>query len=943
MNGNHEKEKSVKEEESVVLEVDSNSRGNLSSAGSNWATPGWSIREYVHDLLPQFTWRVGVFFLVLILSLNAIGLSTIFTTRQNQIDSRRLEAQSLATYYSAFFSKELQSALLPMYSLAAFITRVPALTDLSGIAQNFKLVPREDGKVYRNVSGIPQSTLNIFSGTCSDILQLTSLSPTMISLQLAPRGIITMTYPAAGNEGATGYDQLEDPTRAPDSLRTISSGEFTMSGPVLLVQGGYFLIGRLPLFVNVDVPGSMDTRKIAGVEREVVAGKNFWGFVTCLFNYPLLLNQSGILQELKSKGIIYNLTRLDVSYASGKAVQSVKVVSSSSSHPIGDGVTVTVQVPNNDWNLTISYVNGFAPRWVNPAIVAVVVCSFFLSCLMIFILLVYKKKRQFEIEGDSCLSEKMREIRRRLRLNKEDGFFLSHEAVPFWRMRESVVFLQRRHLEAAAQLALWRDFDINQVDALYACIVGEEQEQEQEQEQGEQEKVEEQQGKARKHRSHQYHAFRSWLLDVSTNLLQPDYDEAIEHLHEHEHEQDSTEEERQSHVSNTSSFASEATMRVSNCHERFEYFKVKVSKIRIWKDEKCALFRKLKGSVRAYMDELAGLCHYRFEQLVREVGGAELIKLERLKIFEMGPATIDEEGDEERNDAEVGREVIKFRRPSDILIPDQPTFPDLRGMFEGGLTEENWLQMAAVRQDTVGAIRPTSIDKAEREAESMSSVYLCRRVKASSWIPSSTNEDVFIHQLYRRATLLKEEFDKAVLAVIDQHCTFDGRKDFKKRARSYDKVAGHTFSMRRCKFEAAPGTLSVHFAAIKTINRMQAKLEKYKNIRPWPLSACILDPVRISIVCTSPAHVLEVMKWFQEGGQSSKLRVCRVKNKFAYDKQDVQDGYRDLSLAVLFQGPRNLRIIGEIQLHDLSLYNLKTKMHRLYRVNRSAHPDMLGT
>lgn len=48
------------------------------------------------------------------------------------------------------------------------------------------------------------------------------------------------------------------------------------------------------------------------------------------------------------------------------------------------------------------------------------------------------------------------------------------------------------------------------------------------------------------------------------------------------------------------------------------------------------------------------------------------------------------------------------------------------------------------------------------------------------------------------------------------------------------------------------------------------------------------------------------------------LKVCRVKNKFLLAEAEVQDGYRDIALNVLYQGPQGLRIIGEIQVESLA-------------------------
>jgi len=43
------------------------------------------------------------------------------------------------------------------------------------------------------------------------------------------------------------------------------------------------------------------------------------------------------------------------------------------------------------------------------------------------------------------------------------------------------------------------------------------------------------------------------------------------------------------------------------------------------------------------------------------------------------------------------------------------------------------------------------------------------------------------------------------------------------------------------------------------------------------------------------------------------LTVCRIKNKFLLSDFEAEDGYRDVSLNVLFTADNGLKIIGEIQ------------------------------
>ncbi len=77
----------------------------------------------------------------------------------------------------------------------------------------------------------------------------------------------------------------------------------------------------------------------------------------------------------------------------------------------------------------------------------------------------------------------------------------------------------------------------------------------------------------------------------------------------------------------------------------------------------------------------------------------------------------------------------------------------------------------------------------------------------------------------------------------------------------------------------------------------------------------ILDPVRVSLVCSGPAHMLEVARWFTDESALLEplLSVCRIKNKFALGQDQLVGGYRDLMLCVLTENPDGLCIIGEIQ------------------------------
>ena len=63
----------------------------------------------------------------------------------------------------------------------------------------------------------------------------------------------------------------------------------------------------------------------------------------------------------------------------------------------------------------------------------------------------------------------------------------------------------------------------------------------------------------------------------------------------------------------------------------------------------------------------------------------------------------------------------------------------------------------------------------------------------------------------------------------------------------------------------------------------------------WPLSANILDPVRASVICCEPSHILEAVSWFQEAESKigsaecyeNEFTILRAKNKFALPREEV--------------------------------------------------------
>lgn len=100
------------------------------------------------------------------------------------------------------------------------------------------------------------------------------------AVELVPDGIIRYVYPLKGNESALGLNVLKSSSQAAvGALKTIDTRNMYFSGPILLKQGEYGIIARLPLFNN---------------------GK-FWGFSAVVLKLDKFLEQTGIYNQKNDK------------------------------------------------------------------------------------------------------------------------------------------------------------------------------------------------------------------------------------------------------------------------------------------------------------------------------------------------------------------------------------------------------------------------------------------------------------------------------------------------------------------------------------------------------------------------------------------------------------------------------------------------------------------
>lgn|GEM_PF-2608095 len=150
------------------------------------------------------------------------------------------------------------------------------------------------------------------------------------ALQYAPEGVVRQIVPLAGNEAALGFSPLKDPKQRFEAQKAVDSRRLVLTGPFSLVQGGYGVVGRYPVF--------LDER--TGKER-------FWGLIQVVVRIPELLAVTS-LGSLEASGYRYELWRIDPQ--NGERV----VFARTAGQPLQDTVDAVIVVPGGQWILSVA-------------------------------------------------------------------------------------------------------------------------------------------------------------------------------------------------------------------------------------------------------------------------------------------------------------------------------------------------------------------------------------------------------------------------------------------------------------------------------------------------------------------------------------------------------------------------------------------------------------
>ncbi|MBA3057642.1 MAG: EAL domain-containing protein [Gammaproteobacteria bacterium] len=237
---------------------------------------------------------------VFVISASSAAL-LIWRGSQQDLAQARARAADLASDHAQTLQRDIERALSATYAIAALIRQG------QGYVPDFEAVAT----------------------------QMLPFYPGIAALGLAPGGVVQNVVPLAGNEMSIGFDPLKDLAQNKEAIKARDTGQLTLAGPVNLTQGGMGIVGRLPVYLNVDHEN-----------------KFFWGFTYVILRFPDALD-SARLPALIERGYAYELWRtmpgtgerqnID---ASGRAALELPVER-------------TLELPNGQWTLGVAPINGW--------------------------------------------------------------------------------------------------------------------------------------------------------------------------------------------------------------------------------------------------------------------------------------------------------------------------------------------------------------------------------------------------------------------------------------------------------------------------------------------------------------------------------------------------------------------------------------------------------
>lgn len=415
--------------------VGSSSRTINPSSSSRIIHPSSENSSSLESLMayrsPKFTRanaQIALLSLLLCATLAGAGVASLRAFSNSINQKFYFEALELAEQTGEFFAKELDNAILPLFSIAQFALEL----------DNFSTLPSQIGQAnepgslpFIALNGTASTSHRNITGVCDNVDLIAkynhiahtfktnaNMDGILHNIQLAPFGVICLVYPINNTEDfatsngiqfldsskALGLDLLNDPVSKFIAQSSMKKATVGIAGPRPLTQcptcGNYF-IARLPIF--------SETNTI------VLDGEPFprWGFATALIHWDELVARSMLYETFQNRSFEFQLTRTDRTFNETTSSYDVAVVVLAESSNFGSKpkqVATLLQTTNNEWNFVVQYDDPNAYHFILIAITIFVSCSI---AMLVGVVLVQKNVHA-EMKGLAMAQDAKVEVERNM-------------------------------------------------------------------------------------------------------------------------------------------------------------------------------------------------------------------------------------------------------------------------------------------------------------------------------------------------------------------------------------------------------------------------------------------------------------------------------------------------------------------------------------------------
>ena len=182
------------------------------------------------------------------------------------------------------------------------------------------------------------------------------ISDSIESIQLAPNGVVTDIYPAAGNE-AGKIDLIHDKDRGKISCYARDNHTIITQGPFKLKQGGYGIAVRNPVYL-----------------KDKNDQEYFWGFTIIILHVPDIFSDS--IHALSDFGYEYRILKTVTPWSN-----TYKVVYQSDDQ-INHPVSYSFTIGNENWKIEVTPKSG----WRNNTLI-IMISGIFLTIILLLTVL----------------------------------------------------------------------------------------------------------------------------------------------------------------------------------------------------------------------------------------------------------------------------------------------------------------------------------------------------------------------------------------------------------------------------------------------------------------------------------------------------------------------------------------------------------------------------